>query len=76
MHSSLMLLQVTSVFGFICAAINITAVPNNANIVNIHLVFLQVTTVFGFIFATINTAMVPNNTYIVDIHLVFLLAIL
>ena len=64
MHSSLMLLQVTSVFGFICAAINITAVPNNANIVNIHLVFLQVTTVFGFIFATINAALVPNYSNI------------
>ena len=59
-----MLLQVTSVFGFICAAINITAVPNNANIVNIHLVFLQVTTVFGFIFATINAALVPNYSNI------------
>ena len=32
------LLQVTALFGFICATINITTVPNYANIVNIHLV--------------------------------------
>ena len=38
MHAFLVSLQITSLFGFICATSNITMVPNNANIVNIHLV--------------------------------------
>ena len=74
MHSSLVLLQVTTMFGFICATINTTMVPSDANIVDIHLVSIQGTTLFGFIFATINTTMVPNNVNIVDIHLVLLQA--
>ena len=45
-------------------------VPNNANIVDIHLVFLQMTTIFGFMCATINITMVPLGVNIVDIHLV------
>ena len=72
MHSSLVLLQVTTMFGFICATINTTMVPSDANIVDIHLVSIQGTTLFGSIFATINTTMVPNNVNIVDIHLVLL----
>ena len=65
-------IQVTFLFGFICATSNITAVPNNANIVDMHLVFLQVTTLFGFIFATINTATMPNYSNIMLICHVFL----
>ena len=34
----LVLLQVTILFGFICAITNTATVPNYANIVNIHLV--------------------------------------
>ena len=70
MHAFLMSLQVTSLFGFICATSNITMVPNYANIVDIHLVLLQGTTMFGFIFATVNTTMMPSDTNIVDMHLV------
>ena len=70
MFNSFVLLQVTTLSGFIFATINTTMVPNYANIVDIHLVFLQGTTVFGFIFATINVTMVPNYANIMDIHLV------
>ena len=35
---TLVLLQVTTLFGFILATINAAMVPNYANIVNIHLV--------------------------------------
>ena len=70
MSSFLMLLQITTMFGFICATINIAMVPNYANIVDIHLVLLQATTQFGFICATINTTMVPNYANIVNMHLV------
>ena len=62
--------QVASLFGLICAAINIAMVPSYANIVDEHLVSLQGATPFGFIFATINTAMVPNYSNIVNMHLV------
>ena len=72
MSSFLMLLQITTLFGFIRATINITMVPNNANIVNITLVFLQGTTLFGFIFASVDVAMVPNYSNIMLICHVFL----
>ena len=35
---SFVLLQLTALFGFICAAINIAVVPSDANIVSMHLV--------------------------------------
>ena len=70
MHSLLVLLHATTLFGFIWATINTTMVPSDANIVDIHLVFLQGTTLFGFICATINTTMVPSDTNIVNITLV------
>ena len=72
MPFSLVLVQVTSVFGFIFATINTAMVPNYANIVDMHLVLLQVTTLFGFECATINIAMVPNYSNIVNITLVLL----
>ena len=70
MSSLLMSLQVTTLFGFICATINTAMVPSDANIVDHTLVFLQGTTLFGFICATINIAVVPNNANIVFEHLV------
>ena len=60
MHRSFVPLQFTTIFRFICAAIDIAVVPNNANIVDMHLVLLHLTITFGFICATINIAMVPN----------------
>ena len=63
-------IQGTTLFGFICATINIAMVPSDANIVDITLVLLQVTTIFGFKCATVNAAMVPNYANIVNIHLV------
>ena len=66
MHATLMSLQVTTLFGFKCATINIAMVPNYVNIVDIHLVSLQATTLFGFKCATINTAVVPNYANIVQ----------
>ena len=70
MHAPLVLLQVMFCFGFKCATSNIAMVPNNANIVDIHLVFLHLTISFGFIFASINTTMVPSYANIVYMHLV------
>ena len=46
MHAFLVSLQITSLFGFICATSNITMVPNYANIMDIHLVSLEVSLLF------------------------------
>ena len=72
MHATLMSLQVTTLFGFKCATINITMLPSYANIMDITLVFLHATTIFGFKCATINVTVVPNYANIVDIHLMLL----
>ena len=61
---TLVSIQGTTLFGFICATINIAMVPSYAYIVDINLVLPQVTTLFGFIFATINTTMMPNYSNI------------
>ena len=74
--SSFVLLQVTTLFGFICATLNITIVPSDVNIVDHTLVLLQATTLFGFICATINTTMVPNYSNIILMCHVFLKYIL
>ena len=72
MNIPFVLLQMTTLFGFIFATINAAMVPSYANIVDSHLVLLQGTTLFGFICATFYIAMVPNNANIVDITLVLL----